>query len=150
MREWTARDCPNHGSTRCNQVVGTAVGTACSHRARAQVMAQLNHVARKEGLALPPPLAARIVAVSGRNLRRALLALEVARAQCCPLNEAQPVGPPDWELYIGVSCGVWLCGGCVCVRVCVAGEGRGGCVQQERLRDARLAWRECRCDAAFA
>ncbi len=76
-------------------------------------MNQLQHVARKENLALPPTLAARLVAVSGRNLRRALLGLEVARAQSYPLKDNQPVGPPDWELYIAVSAaaaGTWTVG----------------------------------------
>jgi replication factor C subunit 3/5 len=44
-----------------------------------------------------------VAAVSGRNMRRALLTLEVARVQQYPLTDSQEVSPPDWELYIRVG-----------------------------------------------
>ncbi|KAF8072622.1 RFC3 [Scenedesmus sp. PABB004] len=66
----------------------------------AHVQEQLALVARKEGVALPPSVAAHVAAASGRNLRRALLMLEVAYVQGGgALSEATKVAPPDWELY---------------------------------------------------
>jgi replication factor C subunit 3/5 len=74
---------------------------APSHMA---VQEQLALVARKEGLALPPELCARVAAASHRNLRRALLMLEVSYVQAGPvLSQDARVMPPDWELYIAVS-----------------------------------------------
>lgn len=67
------------------------------------VQEQLQAVAKREGAALPPALAARIAAASGRDLRRALLALEVCRVQANPLRDDTPVQPADWEAYVAVS-----------------------------------------------
>jgi replication factor C subunit 3/5 len=67
-----------------------------------QVQAQLQHVAKKEGLTLPPPFAARLAAASCRNLRRALLVMEVARVQQYPFKDDQRVPPLDWEQYVTV------------------------------------------------
>lgn len=39
----------------------------------------------------------------GRDLRRALLALEVARVQQYPFSDSQPVMLADWELYVQVQ-----------------------------------------------
>ncbi|KAG1653436.1 hypothetical protein FOA52_006947 [Chlamydomonas sp. UWO 241] len=67
------------------------------------VMDTLAGVAAKEGLGqLPPGLGSRIAQMSGRNLRKALLQLEVCRVQALPgaLSDAQPVAPADWELYV--------------------------------------------------
>ena len=67
------------------------------------IMDVMAHVCSKEGLgALPPGLGARIVGLSGRNLRKALLTLEVCRVQSLPqpLNDVLPVAPADWEQYI--------------------------------------------------
>lgn len=66
------------------------------------VQAQLQHVAKKEALTLPPPFAARLAAASQRNLRRALLVMEVARVQQYPFKEDQRVPPLDWEQYVMV------------------------------------------------
>lgn len=68
-----------------------------------QIMDALAGVCQKEGLGqLPPQLGAKIVGLSGRNLRKALLQLEVCRVQALPqaLNDTQPVMATDWELYI--------------------------------------------------
>jgi len=59
----------------------------------------LAHVAKKESLSLPGPLAKRVVAASNRSARRALLALETARVACYPFTDNQEVELPDWELY---------------------------------------------------
>lgn len=68
---------------------------------QAEVMAVLTQVAGKEGVALPPALAAKIAAASGRNVRRALLLLEAAKVQSTPLTPATPVPQMDWERYTG-------------------------------------------------
>lgn len=73
---------------------------APSHMA---VQEQLALVAKKEGFALPVDLGARVAVASQRNLRRALLMLEVAYVQHgAPLPEDTKVNPPDWEMYIVV------------------------------------------------
>lgn len=59
----------------------------------------LAHVAKRESLSLPAPLARRVVAASDRSARRALLALETARVACYPFADGQEVELPDWELY---------------------------------------------------
>mmetsp|Transcript_32993 Transcript_32993/g.98215 ORF Transcript_32993/g.98215 Transcript_32993/m.98215 type:complete len:356 (-) Transcript_32993:39-1106(-) len=68
-----------------------------------QIMDVLCHVVDKEKLALlPPGLGSRLVGTSGRNLRKALLSLEVCRVQALPgpLREELRVAPADWELYV--------------------------------------------------
>lgn len=64
------------------------------------VVEVLQHVAKKEGLVLPDVLAARVAAMSSRNLRRALLLMEVARVQQYPFVDNQPLQAFDWEMYI--------------------------------------------------
>lgn len=56
-----------------------------------QALEVLHSVAKKESLVLPPAFAGRLVEKSGRNLRRALLFLEVARVQQYPFSDEQPV-----------------------------------------------------------
>jgi hypothetical protein len=89
------------------------------------VQAQLQHVAKKEALTLPPPFAARLAAASQRNLRRALLVMEVARVQQYPFKEDQRVPPLDWEQYVMVR---------------EEGKGWEGCWNStgQRQRDRRL------------
>ena len=90
-----------------------------------EVCGVLASVAAKEGLKLPPALAARISKASDRNLRRALLALETckvrpplpshfpptrasrpsagyahAQVQQYPFSENQPVQLADWQLFL--------------------------------------------------
>ena len=70
-----------------------------------KVMDALMHVSREEQLSLPPALGARIVAASGRDLRKALLCLECCRVQQFPFTENQQPRLADWELYLMVcSC----------------------------------------------
>lgn len=86
---------------------------APSHMA---VQDQLTLVAKKEGFSLPGDLGARIALASARNMRRALLMMEVAYVQYgVPLPEDTKINPPDWEMYIAVSMplvptanGLWL------------------------------------------
>eukprot|EP00775_Hariotina_reticulata_P010486 gene10486-10645_t len=66
----------------------------------AAIQEQLALVARKEGFALPPAVSSRVALGSQRNLRRALLMMEVAYVQQGgALPEETKVQPPDWELY---------------------------------------------------
>eukprot|EP00116_Pleurobrachia_bachei_P010216 sb/3470478/ len=62
----------------------------------------LNATCRKEGLTLPDELADRIVAISGRNMRRALLICETCKVQQYPFTGNQPVEEPDWEMFVDV------------------------------------------------
>ena len=64
-----------------------------------EVIALLTATALKENLTLPMVLAAKIAAQSGRNLRRAILALEAAKAQCYPFQTTQAVPLMDYERY---------------------------------------------------
>lgn len=60
-------------------------------------------IAKKESCPCPPELSTRIAIHSDRNLRRAILMLEAARAQNGPSAPLQPLHPiqlPDWESYI--------------------------------------------------
>ncbi|CAN0374228.1 unnamed protein product [Pylaiella littoralis] len=66
----------------------------------AEVCGVLSAVCRKENLALPPVLAARVAKASNRNLRRAVLMLEACRVQQYPFTEDQEVQRTDWENYI--------------------------------------------------
>lgn len=70
----------------------------------AHIQEQLSLVARKEGFTLPTAVSSRVALASHRNLRRALLMLEVAYVQSGgQLADDTKVLPPDWELYIMVS-----------------------------------------------
>ena len=84
----------------------------------AKVMDVLMHVSREETLNLPPTLAARIVAASGRDVRKALLCLECCKVQQFPFAENQQPRLADWELYIMVR----LCCLYRCFRGCAALE----------------------------
>lgn len=65
-----------------------------------QVMEVLKTVAQNEGLSLPDAFAARLVSYSERNLRRALLGMEVCKVQQYPFTDNQQVSPADWEAYV--------------------------------------------------
>ncbi|GIL52746.1 hypothetical protein Vafri_8539 [Volvox africanus] len=65
-----------------------------------QMMEVLSWIATKENITLPPIFAARLVDFSARNLRRALLALEVCKVERYPFGDDQEPTRPDWELYI--------------------------------------------------
>ncbi|BDA48130.1 Replication factor C subunit 3 [Coccomyxa sp. Obi] len=66
----------------------------------AEIQQVLQHVADKENLQLPDALCQRVVQMSERNLRRALLTLETCRVTQYPFTDNQPVQLPDWEMYI--------------------------------------------------
>ncbi|GLC47958.1 hypothetical protein PLESTB_000043800 [Pleodorina starrii] len=65
-----------------------------------QMMEVLAGVAKKENLIMPPVFAARLVDYSMRNLRRALLALEVCKVERYPFGDDQEPTRADWELYV--------------------------------------------------
>ncbi|GJP34266.1 hypothetical protein CLOM_g18713 [Closterium sp. NIES-68] len=65
-----------------------------------QIVDVLQEVASKEGVTLPPVLAGRVAVSSQRNLRKAILSLEAARAAHYPLSDNQPVQQNDWELCV--------------------------------------------------
>lgn len=66
------------------------------------IMSILTATCVKEGLVLPLPVAAKVAAQSGRNVRRALLMLEALKVQAYPFNPAAPVAQMDWERYCGL------------------------------------------------
>jgi len=70
---------------------------APSHEDIAKV---LQNVARKENLVLPPALAARIAASSGRNLRKAILMMEASKVERYPFVPDQQIRVADWERFI--------------------------------------------------
>lgn len=57
-------------------------------------------MAKTERIELPAPFCARLAADSQRNLRRALLSLEVSKLQNYPFQPDQQVQRMDWELYV--------------------------------------------------
>jgi replication factor C subunit 3/5 len=65
-----------------------------------EIITLLTATATKENLQLPMALAAKIAAQSGRNLRRAILMLEAAKAQTYPFSPTQQVPLMDYEVYI--------------------------------------------------
>jgi len=61
----------------------------------------LDNVVRREGAGpLPAGLRQRVVKHAGGNMRRALLALETAKAQRFPFAEDQALTPVDWEGFV--------------------------------------------------
>ena len=65
-----------------------------------QIVSVLEFIAKKESLQLPRALACRIASLSNRNLRRAILSLEMCRVQKYPFSEDQVVPAMDWEQYV--------------------------------------------------
>ncbi|KAI9296036.1 P-loop containing nucleoside triphosphate hydrolase protein [Neoconidiobolus thromboides FSU 785] len=65
-----------------------------------QIINILNDLSRKEVFDLPPQFAKNLVAMSDRNLRKAILILEATLSQTYPVNPSTPIPIPDWELYI--------------------------------------------------
>jgi replication factor C subunit 3/5 len=70
-----------------------------------EIMSILTATCTKEGLTLPMPVAAKVAAQSGRNLRRALLMLEALKVQAYPFVPSAPVAQMDWERYCGLVAG---------------------------------------------
>ncbi|KAG5886815.1 hypothetical protein JTB14_031457 [Gonioctena quinquepunctata] len=60
----------------------------------------LQTTCKKEDLNLPIELAKRIVEVSSRNLRRALLICEACKVEQYPFKDNQNIPEPDWQLFI--------------------------------------------------
>nr|CAH7763611.1 unnamed protein product [Callosobruchus chinensis] len=60
----------------------------------------LQSVCKKEDINLPLNFAKKIVEVSDRNLRRALLICEACKVEKYPFEEGQKVPEPDWQIFI--------------------------------------------------
>ena len=65
-----------------------------------QIAAVLQKIVKKEGLTISPRFAMRVAQHSNRNLRRAVLNLEVCRVHKYPFDDDQKVQVPDWEAFI--------------------------------------------------
>lgn len=65
-----------------------------------EVVDVLNHVAKSEGVSLPPELAKRIAVQSERNLRKAILMLETCYVSEQTLTANSEVKPAAWEVFI--------------------------------------------------
>ncbi len=82
----------------------------------------LAHVAKKEGLVLPVPLADRIATASNRNLRRAILMLETCKVKQNPLSDTQ-VQPPrimhialqEFCIFVLLATVAWLSPQCLVI-----------------------------------
>jgi replication factor C subunit 3/5 len=70
-----------------------------------EIMKVLDQVARKEGIDLPKPFAAKIARASERNLRRAILMLEASKVQQYPFTATQMPQTMDWQRYIEAMAG---------------------------------------------
>jgi replication factor C subunit 3/5 len=60
----------------------------------------LRSVALKEGMELPSQFEDRLVVAARRNLRKALLSLDVCQARAFPFTADQEVSLPDWEGFV--------------------------------------------------
>ncbi|GMH40449.1 hypothetical protein BSKO_08353 [Bryopsis sp. KO-2023] len=67
---------------------------------QAQIHSVLQEVAVKENITLPEQFSRKIAAQSRGNLKKAILALQVAFAQQYPFAMDQNVPVPEWESYI--------------------------------------------------
>lgn len=76
------------------------LGIRVAAPSQSEIINLLTATATKENLTLPMALAAKIASQSGRNLRRAILMLEAAKAQMYPFSPTQMVPLMDYEVYI--------------------------------------------------
>lgn len=65
----------------------------------AQICDVLQTICKRENLQLSQQFAAKVAKYSGRNLRRAILALEASKVQQYPFYDDQEVQLPDWERF---------------------------------------------------
>lgn len=66
----------------------------------AEITAVLERIAKREGFQMLDSMTEKIVQVSGRNLRKAILCLEATKASQFPFTERQQPQVPAWEEYI--------------------------------------------------
>ncbi|KAG8890787.1 hypothetical protein FRB98_004832 [Tulasnella sp. 332] len=64
-----------------------------------EMLAALNHVAKKERFDLPSEAATEIIEDSEGNMRKALLVLEALKTQSPDLSSDLTIAKPDWETY---------------------------------------------------
>lgn len=65
-----------------------------------EITAILQTTCKREGLALPPEFAVRLIQKSERNLRRALLMLEACKVQQYPFTSQQEIIELDWQVFL--------------------------------------------------
>ncbi|CAN0285759.1 unnamed protein product, partial [Phaeothamnion confervicola] len=94
--------CCNSSSKVIEPVRSRCLGVRVPAPSESEICAVLHEVCRREQLALPEQLAARVAKQSGRNMRKAVLMLEACRVHQCPLTADQPVQLADWEYYIAM------------------------------------------------
>eukprot|EP00629_Pelagomonadales_sp_RCC1024_P015320 CAMPEP_0119291500 /NCGR_PEP_ID=MMETSP1329-20130426/42559_1 /TAXON_ID=114041 /ORGANISM="Genus nov. species nov., Strain RCC1024" /LENGTH=348 /DNA_ID=CAMNT_0007292329 /DNA_START=147 /DNA_END=1190 /DNA_ORIENTATION=+ len=92
--------CCNNPTKVIDPIRSRCLGIRVAAPTETEVCAVLQHVAAKERLTLPDELAARIAKATGRNLRRAILALEECKVAQYPFDAKATVPRPDWEQYI--------------------------------------------------
>ncbi|XP_017108863.2 replication factor C subunit 3 [Drosophila bipectinata] len=76
------------------------LGIRVSAPSEPDIVSILQNTCKREGLALPPELAKRIVDKSERNLRRALLMLEAAKVAKVPFTSNQEIPDLDWQAFL--------------------------------------------------
>eukprot|EP00795_Rhopilema_esculentum_P000900 gene900-10655_t len=92
--------CCNSTSKVIPAIRSRCLGVRVSAPTNEQICQVLQNICKKEGLALPPELAAKISEKSNRNLRRAILMCEACRVQQYPFSQDQVIQEPDWEIYL--------------------------------------------------
>jgi len=65
-----------------------------------QIATVLQKIIKKEGCNITPKFAMKVAKSSDRNMRRAVLNLEVCKVQRYPFADDQKVVAPDWERFI--------------------------------------------------
>ncbi|GAU16314.1 hypothetical protein TSUD_299460 [Trifolium subterraneum] len=92
--------CCNSSSRVTEAIRSRCLNVRINAPSEEQIIEVLQFIGKKEGLQLPPSLAARIAEKSNRNLRRAILSFETCRVQQYPFTDKQTIPPMDWEEYI--------------------------------------------------
>lgn len=95
--------CTNSISKMIPAIRSRCLGVRVPAPSPEEMKAVLQATCRKESLNLPDGLAERIVARSGRNLRRALLMCETCKVQSYPFSDEQSVEDPDWQVFVRVT-----------------------------------------------
>ncbi|KAG6541440.1 hypothetical protein Mapa_017219 [Marchantia paleacea] len=92
--------CCNSASKVIEAIRSRCLNIRISAPTKEEIVAVMQHVAKKENLQLPMGLAGRIALLSNRNLRAALLSFEACYVQQYPFSENQAVQATDWEQYV--------------------------------------------------
>ncbi|CAH9069111.1 unnamed protein product [Cuscuta epithymum] len=92
--------CCNNSSKVTEAVRSRCLNVRINAPKEVEIVKVLEFIGKKEGLQLPPGLAARIAEKSNRSLRRAILLFETCRVQQYPFTNNQAIPPMDWEEYV--------------------------------------------------